>query len=68
MSVGPVDYNYRISQYEVTNADYIAMLNDVVAYDPYGLYISYMGTPKWDPVMGEMVQYGGITREQARKK
>ena len=61
---GAVDYTYRISRFEVTNADYAAMLNAVAASDPHGLY---------DPRMGEMVwlrfgkqayvRFGGIVRK-----
>jgi formylglycine-generating enzyme required for sulfatase activity len=41
---GAVDYTYRISKYEVTNAQYVEFLNAVAASDPNGLYNSEMAT------------------------
>jgi formylglycine-generating enzyme required for sulfatase activity len=35
---GAVDYNYRISRHEVTNAQYVEFLNAVAASDPNRLY------------------------------
>lgn len=49
---GSVPYSFRISKYEVTNAQYAEFLNAVAAADPNSLYHSGMGD---DPV-------GGITR------
>lgn len=49
---GSVDYNYRISKHEVTNAQYTIFLNAVAATDPFSLYNFSMGNnPR-----------GGITR------
>ncbi len=42
--LGGVAYNYRISTYEVTVAQYTAFLNAVATSDPYKLYNEYMGT------------------------
>jgi formylglycine-generating enzyme required for sulfatase activity len=50
---GSVDYIYRISKYEVTNAQYAEFLNAVAATDTYGLYNTSMGDPGL---------FGGITR------
>ena len=42
---GAVDYRYRISKYEVTNAQYVEFLNAVaVVADPNGLYNPEMAT------------------------
>ena len=49
---GGVDYTYRISKHEVTNAQYTEFLNAVAATDTYGLYNTAMGSDSW----------GGITR------
>ena len=49
--IGSVSETYRISKYEVTNAQYAEFLNAVAASDPNELY---------DPSMG--VAIGGITR------
>ena len=49
---GSVGYEYRISSYEVTNAQYAAFLNAVATSDPTNLYNTNMGL---DP-------RGGITR------
>ncbi len=35
---GAVNYAYSIGTTEVTNSQYVAFLNAVAAYDPYGLY------------------------------
>jgi len=48
---GSVPYTYRISKYEVTNAQYAEFLNAVAATDPSGLY---------NPTMGSL--RGGIIR------
>jgi len=42
-SPGSVSYDYQISTYEVTVAQYTEFLNAVAASDPYGLYSSSMG-------------------------
>ena len=41
---GSVPYNYRISTYEVTNAQYVDFLNAVGASDPHALYNAKMGS------------------------
>lgn len=51
-SFGGVDYDYSISKFETTNAEYAAFLNAKAASDPLGLY---------DPSMGSDI-HGGITR------
>jgi hypothetical protein len=48
---GSVGYEYSISKYEVTNAQYAEFLNAKAASDPLGLYNPSMGTG-----------FGGITR------
>ena len=48
---GAVAYPYRISKYEVTNAQYVDFLNAVALDDPNGLYNVSMGSGR-----------GGITR------
>jgi hypothetical protein len=40
-SCGSVGYEYSISKYEVTNAQYVEFLNAKAASDPLGLYDSY---------------------------
>jgi len=52
-SCGSVAYDYWISKYEVTNAQYAEMLNAKAAADPVGLY---------NPNMGSNATFGGITR------
>ena len=53
---GSVDYAYRISKYEITNAQYAEFLNAVADTDTYGLYnATYMGDPR-------TLYSGGITR------
>jgi formylglycine-generating enzyme required for sulfatase activity len=52
---GGVDYTYRISKHEVTNAQYTEFLNAVAATDTYGLYNTAMGSDFWS----------GITRSGA---
>jgi formylglycine-generating enzyme len=41
---GAVSYTYRISRYEVTNAQYAEFLNAKAASDPLGLYNTVMGS------------------------
>ena len=48
---GSVGYNYRISKYEITNAQYAEFLNGVAKTDTYNLYSTTMGSG-----------YGGITQ------
>src|SRR3989337_1357910 len=48
---GAVSYTYRISKYEVTNAQYSEFLNAKAASDPLGLFNTGMAG-----------SYGGITR------
>jgi formylglycine-generating enzyme required for sulfatase activity len=48
---GDVAYVYRISKYEVTNAQYAEFLNAKAASDPLGLYNANMGSG-----------FGGITQ------
>ncbi|MEX2113892.1 MAG: SUMF1/EgtB/PvdO family nonheme iron enzyme [Pirellulales bacterium] len=43
-SLGPVDYEYRIGKYEVTNAQYAEFLNAKAASDPLFLYDFHMGS------------------------
>ena len=43
---GRVDYEYKISKYEVTIQQYTAFLNAVAASDPYKLYNPSMATDK----------------------
>jgi len=50
---GSVSYNYQISKYDITNAQYVEFLNANAASDPNSLYDAYMGS---DPI------YGGITQ------
>lgn len=52
-SCGSVSYDYLISKYEVTNAQYAELLNAKAASDPLGLY---------HPSMGSDGTSGGITR------
>ena len=54
---GAVAYTYRISQYEVTNAQYTEFLNAVAATDDHGLYNANMAN-SFPGSLG----YGGITR------
>jgi len=49
---GSVPYGYRISKYEVTNAQYVEFLNAKAASDPLGLYNTLMTSSS----------RGGITR------
>jgi len=50
---GSVAYDYSISKYEVTNAQYAELLNAKAAADPLGLYHTSMGSN---------LTFGGITR------
>ncbi len=50
---GSVAYDYQISKYEVTNAQYAELLNAKAGSDPLGLY---------NPNMGGNPTFGGITR------
>jgi len=51
---GGVDYTYRISKYETTNAQYTEFLNSVASLgDPHGLYHASMSDP---------FNFGGISR------
>jgi formylglycine-generating enzyme required for sulfatase activity len=52
---GGVDYTYRISRYETTNAQYAEFLNAVGASDPNGLYNASMGS---DAVFGGIARSG----------
>jgi formylglycine-generating enzyme required for sulfatase activity len=53
---GSVSYDYQISKYEVTNAQYVELLNAKAASDPLGLYNTSMGSD---------ATFGGITRSGA---
>jgi formylglycine-generating enzyme len=53
---GSVPYDYFISRFEVTNAQYAEFLNAKAASDPFGLYHASMGSN---------VSYGGITQSGA---
>jgi formylglycine-generating enzyme required for sulfatase activity len=48
---GSVSYNYQISQYLITNCEYVQFLNAIAVTDTYGLYNSSMASVR-----------GGITR------
>jgi hypothetical protein len=52
---GAVSYEYRISKYETTNAQYAEFLNAVADTDAYGLYNPQMDSPGSG-------YHGGITR------
>ena len=52
---GSVAYNYRISTYDVTNAQYAEFLNAKAASDPNPLYEPNMGS---DPINGGITQSG----------
>ena len=52
--IGAVPYQYNISKYEITLAQYCAFLNAVAASDPNGLY---------DPAMGTNGNVRGIFRQ-----
>jgi formylglycine-generating enzyme required for sulfatase activity len=52
-SCGVVGYEYFISKYETTNAQYAEFLNAKAAADPYAL---------WNANMGGNATFGGITR------
>jgi len=43
-NLGVVDYNYRIGQYEITNAQYVKFLNTVASTDSYQLYNTNMNS------------------------
>ena len=64
---GAVNYTYRISKHEVTNAQYVDFLNAVAASDPYGLYYLKMGShargryyPEW--IRRELYLHGEAKR------
>ncbi len=42
--IGSVSYAYRLSAYEVTNAQYVDFLNAVAKSDPHNLYSTFMTT------------------------
>ena len=44
---GDVAYQYKIGKFEVTVAQYCAFLNSVAKSDPYGLYLTEMGTDQY---------------------
>ena len=48
---GEVNYEYRISKHEVTNAQYVEFLNDVAVSDPYSLYHPDMTSHTWGGVI-----------------
>lgn len=52
---GNVNYEYKISQFLITNSQYVEFLNAVAATDLYGLYSTTMGT---DSVRGGIVRNG----------
>ena len=54
---GSVAYDYSISKYEVTNAQYAEFLNAKAASDPLGLYNTRMGSDTFYSGI-----FGGITR------
>ncbi len=55
-SCGSVAYDYAISKYEVTNAQYAELLTAKAASDPLGLYNTSMGS---DATYGGITQSGG---------
>ena len=42
--VGAVAYPFRMGKTEITNSQYVAMLNAVAVSDPYGLYSTFMSS------------------------
>jgi sulfatase modifying factor 1 len=52
---GSVGYSYKISKYEITNAQYAQFLNAKAVADPLGLYSTSMGSG-----------FGGITRSGSK--
>lgn len=48
---GGVDYNYRISKHEVTNAQYVDFLNAVGTTDTFGLYHENMELKTWGGIV-----------------
>jgi formylglycine-generating enzyme len=60
MTFGAVPYTYSIGTYEVTNAQYAEFLNAKWASErPYQ---EVFNDPVYDPRMGDVTQFGGITR------
>ncbi|NDC95783.1 hypothetical protein EB077_10805, partial [bacterium] len=57
---GKVNYNYKISRYPVTNAEYAEFLNAVAKSDPPQLFWA-RNYNLWEPGMGSSVR-GGISR------
>lgn len=59
---GEVDYNYQISQYDVTVSQYTAFLNAVAATDTYGIYNPSMaGTTYGNPGIIQSGSQGSYT-------
>ena len=57
--LGAVDDAYRISKYEITNAEYAEFLNAVAARDIHALYDTGMGLPDF-PIVGGIARSGRI--------
>jgi sulfatase modifying factor 1 len=57
--VGAVAQAFNMGATEVTNAQYVALLNAVAASDPYGLYSTSMGSKTWGGIVrsGESGSY-----------
>ena len=47
ITIGEVDYNYRIGTYDITYGQYTTFLNAVAKTDPYGLYESNVSLGIW---------------------
>jgi formylglycine-generating enzyme required for sulfatase activity len=60
--VGSVNYLFRIGTTEVTNEQYVALLNAVAASDPHGLYTTSMSTDPQGGIIRSGVS-GGYTYE-----
>ncbi len=55
---GGVDYDYAISRFETTNADYVAFLNAKASSDPLGLYNPSMGDDTSNPSTAGILRAG----------
>ncbi|QDV91040.1 Formylglycine-generating sulfatase enzyme [Phycisphaerae bacterium RAS2] len=58
-NIGKVDYDFRISKFEVTAKQYTMFLNAVAASDPHGLYNPSMGNTTGGVVSGANIQRSG---------
>jgi formylglycine-generating enzyme required for sulfatase activity len=66
----PVDYDYRIGTYEVTNAQYAAFLNAKAASDPHQLFNSNMSSNPWGGISrtGSEGSYSYVTKPNMADK